>query len=407
MVRDGSEGAFVANLHTLVLPTYNRPNDLKQNLRFLDRQGLKSKCLVLDSSNPDVREQNRASVAEVGLDIEYIEYPTSTHPFDKFADGVSRADTPYVSLCPDDDLLILAGLSASIDALEANSDAVVAHGYYFLFDAFQSNFGIDITTMLYASPSIDGPTPLNRLNSLMTSYQALTYGVYRKHVLLDVYKRMGGPQSLLFRELLTGAVPVLHGKVLRVPEFYMARRHATGDDSQRTRWHPLEWFMRDRDGFSGDYLLYRAHLEEVLAEVSGLSSEQGRRLLDMIHLGYVSEHLTRKVREIVLAEEIAGQSIDEYWDNPALQHALIDAHNSDFTGKDAIPLTSLVASAFPEGAIDEPTGHCAVWPAVLATTVRDYRFYSGFLDNKLSDILKVDGASLLELVNCLDLYDLK
>jgi hypothetical protein len=113
------------------------------------------------------------------------------------------------------------------------------------------------------------------------------------------------------------------------------------------------------------------------------------------------------VRDIVLEEEIAGRSIDEYWENPALQHALIDAHNSDFTGKDAIPLTSLVASAFAGGAIDEATGHCAVWPAVLSTTVRDYRFYNGFLDNKLSDILSVDGASLLELVNCLDLYDLK
>lgn len=394
-------------LHTLVIPTYNRANDLRQNLRFLDRQGLASRCLVLDSSKPDIRKLNAEAVVETGLDVEYIEYSEDMHPFDKFADGVSRAETPYVSLCADDDLLLLTGLQASIEALNAHPDAAVAHGYYFLFDALQDDTGLDLTTMLYASPSISDREPLNRLNSLMASYQALTYGVYRKHVLLDVYSRIKEPQSLLFRELLTGAVPVLHGKVLRVPEFYMARRHATGDDAMRTRWHPLEWFMRDREGMGQDYLRYRSSLDAVLAEISDLSPDARLRLLDMTHLGYVSEHMTRKIRAMVLQEEMAGRSIDDYWNSSALQHALIEAHNSDFKPDAIIPLTSLVASAFPPNAIDEVSGLCATWPATISTASRNYRFYNGFLDNKLTSLLRIDGASLLELVNCLDLYDLK
>jgi glycosyltransferase domain-containing protein len=397
--------SVATNSHTLVIPTYNRPNDLRQNLEFLERQGLQSSCLVLDSSLQEARQVNQESIRRCQLDLDYIEYATDTHPFDKFADGIRRAATPFVSLCADDDLLILQGLASAISALETDPDAAVAHGYYFLFGSLHRDNGLDITTMLYASPSILDENPFNRLNTLMSSYQALTYGVYRKEVLAEVYDHVSVPKSLLFRELLTGAVPVLRGKVIRVPEFYMARRHATGDDAHRTCWHPLEWFMRDRTNMAEDYQAYSRVLHELLGGAAAAQAERNKLLLDVIHLGYLSDHIPRQVRSFLLREEFAGRTIDDYWNNSELQRALIEVHNAGFEQAGAVPLTSLVAPAFGSGQIDEATGICRKWPAILKTAVRDYRFYDSFLDNRLSSILSVDAAALLDLVNCLDLFD--
>jgi glycosyltransferase domain-containing protein len=389
---------------TLVIPTYNRPDDLRRNLLFHDAQGLQSRVLVLDSSTDAVKAANRRTLSRVELAVEHVEYSETTHPFDKFGDGVGRVNTLYCALCADDDLLLHTGLRAALKALAADPDVAVAHGYYFLFGQLQDKTGIDLTTMLYASPGIVDDHPLVRLRRLMHSYQALTYGVYRSSVLKDVYRHMTGVGSLMFRELLSSALPLLAGKAVRVPDFYGARAHATGDDARRTRWHPLEWFMRDSADMIREYARYRRALLGFARGrlPNGMGAESAARIIDTIHFGYLARHMPDEVQEHALAQEMKGRGIDDYWGDAPLQHALIKAHNSAFGPSDGEPLTSRVARAFPAGTIDPQTGQAAFWPLVVRTPARDYRFHQGFLDNSLSAILDVDGPMINELMNGLD-----
>lgn len=392
---------------TLLLPTYNRPDDLRRNIQFHDAQGLTSRILVLDSSRPDVKEANRIAIKECQLDVDLITYDPAIHPFEKFADGIARVETPYSGLCADDDLLLLAGLRASLDALAKDCTVAVAHGYYFLFGHLQDKTNMDLTTMLYASPGIVEEHPFERLKTLMRSYQALTYGIYRSDVLKDIYRNITGVKSLMFRELLSSALPVLAGKAIRVPQFYGARAHATGDDEQRKRWHPTEWFMRDGADLIGEYVVYRKVLANFYqARFGGEAFDTDRvtRLIDLVHYGYLSRHLPSGVQEYVFAEELKGRSIDDYWQDQHLQRSLLDAHNSEFAAASPFPVTRRVAEFFPQGAINTLTGAVIGWPAVVRTSVRDYRFYQGFLDNNLSSILDIDAPMVKELVNCLDLY---
>ncbi|UPY37441.1 TIGR00180 family glycosyltransferase [Sediminicoccus sp. KRV36] len=395
-------------LHTLIIPTYNRPSDLTRNLRFLDAQGLRSKVLVLDSSAPEARAANQAALADLRLDLEYIEYPVTLHPFDKFADGIGRAQTPYASLCADDDLLLLEGLQASLAALEAEPEAVCAHGYYFLFGFLQDAQNMDLTTMLYASPSIDAADPIARLDRLMASYQALTYGVFRTGVLQEVYGFLGRLGGLMFRELLSGALPVLRGKVLRVPEFYMARQHATGDDAKRTRWHPTEWFMRDAPELLGAYVEYRGVLLEALhrwtPDADAARMAVWQRTIDVIHLRYLARHFPDAVVDVAVDHEIHGMGIDDYWSSPKLQNSLLEAHNNSFAPPPAAtPLACWIASAFPAGAIDA-RGHVGAWPLVRTTEVRHYRFYGSLIDERLSGVVEIDAAQIRQLCRSLDAY---
>lgn len=391
----------------LVIPTYNRPDDLRRNLEFHESQDLPSRILVLDSSNDIVKAKNRATIANLELNIELIEYDSATHPFDKFADGISRVKTEFCALCADDDLLIIDGLIASVYALEHTPDASVAHGYYFLFGQLLDRTNIDITTMLYSSPSIDDNDPMQRLNHLMQSYQALTYGVFRSDVLKAVYEKIGGVSSLMFRELISSALPVLAGKAIRVPHFFGARAHATGDDAQRTRWHPLEWFMRDSKGLLEEYASYRDTLADFALErnVGNLDRAALNRCFDVVHAGYLFKHMSTDIQNIVLKAETAGRSIDDYFNDQNLQHALIEQHNSELSATKQRPLlVRRIASAFPPGAINLAAGTVSHWPLSISTYTREYRFHESFLDNKLSETVAVDAKMLKSLVNALDLY---
>ena len=54
------------------------------------------------------------------LKLEYAEFPSETHPFDKFREGVHKVTTEFCALCADDDLVLLDGVQRCLDALRSN-----------------------------------------------------------------------------------------------------------------------------------------------------------------------------------------------------------------------------------------------------------------------------------------------
>jgi glycosyltransferase domain-containing protein len=91
---------------TLVIPTYNRPKLLEALLTYLGAQPQRCRVLVLDSSQPQPRAANRKIVELANLKLDYAEFPSEMHPFDKFREGVHKVTTEFCALCADDDLVL-------------------------------------------------------------------------------------------------------------------------------------------------------------------------------------------------------------------------------------------------------------------------------------------------------------
>ena len=75
---------------TLVIPTYNRPKPLAALLTYLSAERPSSRILVLDSSQPRARVATRKVVDAANLKLDYVEFPSETHPSTSSAKGFTR-----------------------------------------------------------------------------------------------------------------------------------------------------------------------------------------------------------------------------------------------------------------------------------------------------------------------------
>ena len=106
---------------TLVIPTYNRPTLLETSSRPISahsRSGVVSWCSIPARRNLGPLMARIVELAKLKLD--YAEFPSGTHPFDKFREGVHKVATEFCALCADDDLVLLDGVQHCLEALRSN-----------------------------------------------------------------------------------------------------------------------------------------------------------------------------------------------------------------------------------------------------------------------------------------------
>lgn len=404
---------------TLVIPTYNRPEQLNKLLAYLGREQAKFPILVLDSSSTDNKEKNQQIIKTLDLPITYIDYDQNTKPFDKFHDGVSRVKTSFCQLCADDDLILVKELEQCVAQLKQQPDASVVHGYYFTFLECSAQGGIDIPQILYYSPTIDAAEPLARLRNLFSQYQALTYGIYRTPILANILKTIKNVDRILARELLASALAVVYGKAIRLPLFTHGRNQGASESYQY--WHPLEWLARTPQGLFGEYKLYRNTLVEEIIKASDNKpkpKEEVERLVDLIHMHYLLRHAPQGSYEFLMDNIMQGKSVDELWPAHAVQIPLIHAaHATRLQGQSnqaqeprqnptgwlerIISKISKHKTRPEEPKNDEP-------PALpvlenVTTSVRSYRLHRNFLSPNIEG-LTVKADHITRLTMALDNY---
>jgi putative sugar O-methyltransferase len=407
--------------YTLVIPTYNRPDLLAALLRSLEREGAPFWVMVLDSSAPEPRARNRAVVAASGLRVQHVEFPQETHPFDKFRAGVERVATPFCGLCADDDLVLVEGIRACVDELDRRPDVSVAHGYYFSFQAHADD-SIDVLDTVYYSPSIEQAAPVERLRSLFSQYQALTYGTYRTPALRKVFAGITGVGSLLARELLSGALSVVQGKAIRLPRFTNGR--SVNPSEAYKHWHPLEWLVDSPEGLFEEYGRYRRILiDAILASAENrLPAPDAARLVDLVHAHYLIRHAPLDAFGFIMEQAFAGKRIYDVWPAAEIQlplirmaHAREEQASAQGEGTSAWPgkqiasrVLRLVGMRNEGGAAPEPADLdlAGPWPKAIRTGRRDYRVHQRFVQPAPGRRLDVDGADLGEVLAALDGYSL-
>lgn len=275
--------------HTLVIPTYNRPAQLRRLLVSLQRQGLKSNVLVADSSTDENHALNAASVRDAGIAVQLVRYEQAIPPFDKFQAAVARVDTEYASMCADDDFLVVDSLAAITDCLRERPDCVAAHGWYY---TFYETHHLGITSVVYKG-SYEEPDALARLHAMCARYEAVTYAVYRTAVMADVLLQVRALPTILSKEFGAGALTMLAGKVARVPALYYGR--SLGPSEQYANWHPLEMLGTRPQALFADYLPYRAVLTQRLAQAMDIELSRAEVLSDLAHLRYLCDYIKPSV----------------------------------------------------------------------------------------------------------------
>ncbi len=298
----------LSNAFTLIVPTYNRPREVARLLRYLARHAAAFPILILDSGTGENQAATGAQAAELDLNVRRCSYPPSTTPWEKFWRGAGEVQTEFCSLCADDDVLMLDALPRLVEFLERHADFGAAHGWYFTFSNL-SRF--DITALIYASPSLDGADPLLRLRDMLSRYEPVTYGVYRTEVLRQVLHEVQPVESLFARELLAGALTVVHGKVGRLPLLYYGR--SLRPSEAYDRWHPYEFLISSPEALFAQYATSRQILAGRLQKngCSPLPLPDLLAVIDLMHIKYLTGYLAPEILDFLMDELEAGTDSKE------------------------------------------------------------------------------------------------
>lgn len=303
---------------TLVIPTYNRPRELRALLYFLRSTHPELKFIVLDSS------EDKAPVREIVSENHLIDYPPDTHPFDKFLDGARRVETEYCQICADDDVVLLDGVSQCLEALRAKPNAVCVKGGTWSFTWNPD----EPATMHLADgyqlrPSFEQETGAQRLIALFEYYSATVYAVHRTDRLRSCLAAAANMKTLMGKELLCSAMAVVTGPVLSVDVLTHGRSMGKSVLPYRN-WHPLEFFCNNAVGLGQEYGVYRSRLGFALLGELRMTPDFAMRLVDLIHLRYLVQHCPREVLDYLLQCQLDNIQA-EISLSPEMQKALLNA----------------------------------------------------------------------------------
>jgi len=275
--------------HTLVIPTYNRPELLWRLVTYYAQHARPLKLLVLDSSKPAIAAENAAALKAHLPYLRHVVYPTTTPMAAKLALGLRDVTTPTVSFCADDDIVFTDGLRQARNFLLDNSDYVCAHGLYLNFreDGFQIH-----VTREYAGESNEASHPGARIFRLCQNYESVFYGVFKTDDLRDILAEAASIPSLHYQELFQSVGALIKGKIIRLQCFYAGRRSGPEAEPTRDRWQTYYWFADNPAEFLQHYAEYRNRVAAFYAaqgSMPRLDRDAFLRVLDITHAMYFSK----------------------------------------------------------------------------------------------------------------------
>lgn len=276
--------------HTLVIPTYNRPQLVRRLVAYYLGRNAGLNLLVLDSSKGDVAQANAQWLRERAPHVRHVVYPETLQPGVKLAQGMSLVETRHASFCADDDLVFLPGLAEAVRFLDANADYVCAHGLYLNFQIHDGSSEVNIWRE-YGGPGNEAGHPGARIFRLFQGYESLFYAAFRTEDLRAIFSVVERIPSLHYQELFQSVATLILGKVKRLACLYAARQSIAAAQPERDNWQTYYWFA----GNAAELLEhYRNYCEDLwrFYEAHGAAPRLARvdfqKALDMAHAVYFS-----------------------------------------------------------------------------------------------------------------------
>jgi glycosyltransferase domain-containing protein len=274
--------------HTLIVPTYNRPEHLKRLIHYYRARCPSMNFLVLDSSKPEIARDNAETVSLLGMSARHVVYPGTTPMAAKLAHGLELVETQYASFCADDDLVFPAGLKQAAEFLNNHPDYVSAHGLYLNFQ----RIGNEIHFMSeYAGPGNEAGHPGARIFRLFQKYESLFYAVFRTKDLRDILSAVSALPTLHYQELFQSVAALVKGKVKRFQTLYAGRQSCDPAEPGRDKWQTYYWFADDPTELLRHYRAYCGELWKFY-DTHGPAPRLDRaaffKVLDLAHTVYFS-----------------------------------------------------------------------------------------------------------------------
>ncbi len=274
--------------HTIVIPTYNRPLMVSRLAAYYVAREPQLNLLVLDSSRPELAEENARALLALGGSIRHLTFPQTLPLVGKIASGLREVTTPFVSLCADDDIVFPDGLREATAFLTEHPDYVSAHGLYLNFRIAGDEVHL---TREYSGAGNEAEHPGQRIFCLCQQYESLFYAAFRTPDLQQISVAATALPTLHFQELFQSVSALIKGKVKRFPKFYGGRQSCDPAEPERDKWQTYYWFADDPAEFLDHYRAYRDEVsrfyEEHAAEPQ-LDRSALARVLDLAHAVYFS-----------------------------------------------------------------------------------------------------------------------
>jgi glycosyltransferase domain-containing protein len=282
---DAAAPQFPAD-HTIVIPTYNRPQLVARLVAYYARREPRLNLLVLDSSRPEVVDENARSLRSLGGLVRHLAFPQTLPMVGKIANGLGEVATPFVSLCGDDDIVFPDGLREATAFLGRHQDYVSAHGLYVNFRIA----GHEVHLMReYSGAGNEAEHPGQRIFSLCENYESLFYAAFRTPDLQRIAAAATALPTLHFQELFQSIAALITGKVKRFPKFYGGRQSCEPAEPERDKWQTYYWFADDPAEFLNHYGAYRDEVwrfYQAHGTAPGLDRNALFRVLDLAHAVY-------------------------------------------------------------------------------------------------------------------------
>lgn len=355
-----------AGLNTIIIPSKGRLNQLLSYLVYLSAHRVPYRIVVLESGDqyPDL------AAAFSMLRLTHTRYADQTPVRDKLIDVLARTDTPFVSLCTDDDITTWAGIRASVEFLHGNPDYSACQGYHAMFSIAPP--ALNLLRVVWFTPGLNQPSPLRRLNELLRRYQPICWATFRTDSLRRTFLTASQLQMFVFGELAWSGLTAIDGRVHRLPLVYCWRRI----DPLNPMGHPLYAWMESPEEFRVQYERYRQFLLDALSPMEGMTATQLTRVFDLMHWRYFAREF-----DFGVIDHFIGATLDK----PDLSVLDTEATHAFYP---ALPRTD------------------SGWSAEAQRADRVYRVFAGMLDPEPRREIQLPLATLEALLQDLDMYPL-
>ncbi|MFI4937144.1 MAG: TIGR00180 family glycosyltransferase [Candidatus Berkiellales bacterium] len=218
---------------TILIPTYNRPKELKRLLHFLQFSQNPYPVVVLDGSTAENQKINRENIRDFKLVIAFP-FDPGMHLGTRLAIGLNEhVNTDYAILCGDDDFIIPQTITQAITFLQENPEYSAVNGYVkcLAHPKNLSHLGLFAFLDDLKHPLVlEHPEFLARFLKLNAIAEAgcppLFYALRRTAQAREIFAKIPATLKYSSQEMLSNALTVLWGKVTTLPSIMAIRNYS-------------------------------------------------------------------------------------------------------------------------------------------------------------------------------------
>ena len=267
---------------TIMVPTRDRPRELRRLLHFLRGVGNRYPVLILDGSRSELEALNAAMTKEFSF-ARHRTYGIKSHMGVRCADGLRQVDTPYVVFCADDDFVFPDALDECARFLGAHVDYSVALGRVFSLSYFKQSRFFRNGILLQDPLRFVGYMAHERFLQRALYYFAYThlgstplfYGLRRTGTALEAFSKATETMKYSGVELLSNTVALIRGKVSVLRRPFGLRDYATPTITAPIRHDPDTYLAR------ADLDYMRPFFSALLAEQERMPAERADEHIDL------------------------------------------------------------------------------------------------------------------------------